>query len=172
MKQSVKDAIDRADGKDVALRDSRGRLLAGHAPIKGAGRPSGRKNFSVRSLAELTGVNPFQISLEILRSQHLPSLPGSTEKGRMVTTAEYVKILTEIQCYLAPKMQATALTGNEGGPVAVASLDVTSLMASPELARAAQLLALGIAQQPQLPAGDSDDSGRFLYEDPDPTTRR
>jgi hypothetical protein len=155
MKQSVRDTIDRADGKDVPLRDSRGRLIAGHVPIKGAGRPSGRKNWSVRSLSEITGVNPFQISLEILRTQHLPAIPGSADKkGRMVTTAEYVKVLTEVQCYLAPKMAATTLTGANDGPVAVATLDVTQIMADPALAEAAQLLALGLAQPKQIEAPD------------------
>ena len=88
------------------------------------------------------------------------------KKGRQVTTAEYVKVLVEIQTYLAPKMQATALTGAEGGPVAVAAMDVTQLMANPELARAAQLLALGMAQQPQAQLSLPEDEGHtFLYED-------
>lgn len=167
MQQKIRDAIDRADGKEVPMRDSHGRLIAGHAPIKGAGRKAGRGNFSVRALATACNVNPFAISLEILRTQHLPVPEGSPDKkGRQVTTAEYVKVLVEIQTYLAPKMQATALTGAEGGPVAVAAMDVTQLMANPELARAAQLLALGMAQQPQAQLSLPEDEGHtFLYED-------
>ena len=60
-----------------------------------------------------------------------------------MTTAEYVKVLTEVQCYLAPKMAATALSGPDGAPMAVTTLDVTQLMANPQLAEAAPTIGVG-----------------------------
>jgi len=108
-------------------RYARGRLQKGHERIPGSGRPVGKKNWSVRALAEQLGVNPFLISLEILKTQHLPPLPGEPgKKGRLVSTGEYIKVLTEIQSFLAAKLAATALTGANEGPVAVASLDITA----------------------------------------------
>jgi hypothetical protein len=93
------------------------------------------------------GVNPFQISLEILKTQCLPALPGERKKGRQVSTGEYIKVLTEIQAYLAPKLAATAVTGKDGGPIATAHLDVVSLMHDPELVAAAQALSLAATKQ-------------------------
>jgi hypothetical protein len=142
--------IDEAGEPGIQLRDARGCLMKGHPRIPGSGRPLGKKNWSVRALAEQLGVNPFLISLGILKTQHLPATePG--KKGRLVTTTEYIKVLTEVQTYLAPKITATQLTGENGGPVALATCDVTQLMQDPAMAEAAQLIALGIAAQtPQI----------------------
>ena len=112
----------------------------------------------MRALAEQLSVNPFSISLEILKSQHLPALPGEPgKKGRLVTTAEYIKVLTEIQPYLAGKIAITALTGADGGPVAVQSMSLMQIMSDPLLASAAQTLALGLVQRPQLESGSNPD---------------
>jgi hypothetical protein len=156
-------------------RDARGRLTVGHKKLPGAGRPVGRRNWSVRAIAEQLDVNPFFIALEILKSQHLPLLPGEKAAQRKRVSPElYVKLLIEMSGFLAPKLAATQITGSEGAPLAVATLDVTQLMSNPELARAAQLLALGMAR-PQIEAGSSapDGSGghAFLYEDDPPAHR-
>ena len=130
------------------VRDVRtGRLHKG-AKLPGAGRPKGSKNWSVRALAEQLRLNPFILSLEILKTQHLPPTePG--KKGRMVSTGEYIKILIEIQTYLAAKLQATTITGKDDSPVAIATCDVTELMKDPALAEAGQLIAIELARQQQ-----------------------
>ena len=45
-----------------------------------------------------------------------------------------------------PKLQATTITGKNDGPLAVATLDVTAILANPQLAAAAQELALMVVE--------------------------
>jgi hypothetical protein len=49
--------------------------------------------------------------------------------------------------YLFPKLAASTVTGADNGPVAVATLDISQILANPELAKSAQTIALQIAEQ-------------------------
>jgi hypothetical protein len=147
-----------------------GRFLPGHRKV--GGRTPGTKSYSAHVLGAKLGVNPLELGLEMLRSGYV-TLPGEPpDKKRLIPVDAYIGLLKDLARYFAPQLSAVAQQISAQVETSQV-MDVTQLMASPELARAAQLLALGIAQQPQLPAGDSDDrAGAFLYEDPDPTTRR
>jgi hypothetical protein len=59
--------------------------------------------------------------------------------------------------YLYPKLQSTQITGANDGPVEVATLDITQILADPKMAEAAQRMALQIAQQmdPNAPRGEA-----------------
>lgn len=156
-------------------RDARGRLIKGHKMLPGSGRLPGVRNWNARRVAESLGVSPLIVALTVIKTGYFPLAKGEDPKDQRRASPElFTKILLDTLKLVVPSLSSVQLTGNDGGPVAVATMDVTQLMASPELARAAQLLALGIASQPQAqlsPAGD-DESGHFLYEDPDPTPRR
>jgi hypothetical protein len=164
--------VEPTEGKDVA-RVKGGRFAPGHKRLGGR-QPGARNKFtwSARLAAQEAGFDPVALAMQVILQGKLPPIKG--EPAEKVGMEGRLAMLKEIMQYMLPKLSSVAVTGNDGGPVAVASLDVTHIMSDPALARAAQLLALGMAsQQPQLPAGDdSDESGHtFLYED-DPTKRR
>jgi hypothetical protein len=53
----------------------------------------------------------------------------------------------ELMPYLAPRLASVALSGPNGGPVEIATLDVTQIILDEDTARAAQRMALMLADQ-------------------------
>jgi hypothetical protein len=49
--------------------------------------------------------------------------------------------------YIYPRLSSTEISGPEGGPIPTAHLDVTAILANPQLAKAAQELALMVVEQ-------------------------
>jgi hypothetical protein len=127
-------------------RNKTGQFVDGHS--KRGGRKPGIKNWSARAIAEAAGFDPLTIMLEVVRFGYLPLTAGEDPINRKKVSDELrVKTLLDLNQYVYPRLSATQLTGANDAPLAVATMDLFSIMADPELARAAQTLALGIAQQ-------------------------
>ena len=70
---------------------------------------------------------------------HAGRLPATGVKpGRDVSDEERLKMLRDLLSYLVPRLSAVQVTGNNGGPVTVAELDIAKIMQDPELADAEQ----------------------------------
>jgi hypothetical protein len=144
-----------------------GRFLPGHRKV--GGRTTGTPSYSAHALGAKLNVNPIALGLEMLRSGYV-TLPGEPpEKKRLIPVADYLGLLREMAKYFAPQLSAVAQQISAQVETSQV-VDVTALMANPQLAEAAQLLAIGLSQQqrPQLEAGDDTDeqSGHhtFPYE--------
>lgn len=116
--------------------------------------------WNAREQAELCGFNPLAIMITALRTGRTPDMPipvsrakdGSVipahiEPGFVLDKQDWLLAMRDLFQYMVPKLSAVQVTGKDGGPVANTVLDVTQLMANPQLAEAAQLLALGMARQ-------------------------
>jgi hypothetical protein len=64
-----------------------------------------------------------------------------------ISTTDRIAACRSIMSYLFPKLAASTVTGADNGPVAVATLDISQILANPELAKSAQTIALQIAEQ-------------------------
>ncbi len=143
-----------------------GRFLPGHRKV--GGRTPGTPSYSAHVLGAKIGVNPIALGLEMLRSGYV-TLPGEPpEKKRLIPVSDYIGLIKEMARYFAPQLSAVAQQISAQVETSQ-TLDVTAIMANPELAKMAQQLALGLAQQPkQIEAGDDPDehSGHdtFPYE--------
>jgi hypothetical protein len=84
-----------------------------------------------------------QVALDVIMRGVLPT-EGEKEPVK-VSTEERLKALRDCMRYLLAPLSAVQITGANQGPLFVETLDVTRLMMNPELAAAAQKLALGIA---------------------------
>jgi hypothetical protein len=115
-----------------------------------------RQTWLAREIAEQNGFNPVQVAIEVIMRGKLPAT--GAKPGRDVSDEERLKMLRDLLSYLVPKLSAVQVTGNDGGPVAVAGLDITKLMQDPELAQAAQRLALAIAAGETSPDAESSDA--------------
>jgi hypothetical protein len=134
----------------------------GHA--KWGGRKKGTQNKRTRfahDVAENMGVDPVRFLLEIVHSDALQIVVTDPITGKVmlnpdgtprrmwiaVTTQERLDASKTLIGYMYPKLQAMQITGQDGGPVEVASLDMTQILMDPELAKAAQQMALMLADQ-------------------------
>jgi hypothetical protein len=162
--------IDIEAGGTGEQRDARGRLIKGHTRLPGSGRAPGVRNWNARRVAESLGVSPLIVALTVIKTGFFPLAKGEDLKDQRRASPElFTKILLDTLKLLVPSLSSVQLTGEGGGPVAVAQLNVTQLMSDPLMAEAAQRLALGMAQQPkQIQAGNDPDeqSGHhtFPYE--------
>ena len=163
--------IDIEAGGTGEQRDARGRLIKGHTRLPGSGRAPGVRNWNARRVAESLGVSPLIVALTVIKTGFFPLAKGEDPKDQRRASPElFTKILLDTLKLLVPSLSSVQLTGEGGGPVAVAQLNVTQLMSDPLMAEAAQRLALGmVAQQPkQIQAGNDPDeqSGHhtFPYE--------
>jgi hypothetical protein len=142
----------------ILERDNRGRLIKGHKRLPGAGRPAGVGNWKARSVAESMNVSPLIVALTVIKTGYFPLADNEKPADRRRASPElYTKILLDTLKLVVPTLSAVQVTGDNGGPVALATCDITQLMADPKLAEAAQLIALGLAaQQPQIAARSPD----------------
>ena len=129
------------------------------------GRTKGSLNKStiaIKDLAEKLGTDPAGYLLAIVGCDGCVQVPvidmatGQPIKGedgqpvlewQAITLRQRLDAAKELLPYLAPKLSAVQLSGKDGGAVQVNTLDLTALLANPELARAAQKMALQIAEQ-------------------------
>lgn len=117
-----------------------GTFAPGHVRV--GGRKKGTKSWSARAIAEEYGCNPARVLLDVVVKGRLPAIKGRPQHD--VSDADRLDALKTLMSYMHPKLNAQTITGANDGPLAVAALDVTELLKDPELARAAQRLALGI----------------------------
>lgn len=140
-----------------------GRFLPGHP--KSGGRTPGIKNWNYKRLAESMGVNPLRVVLEVIKTGYKPLARGERpEDQQKVPMDIYFKLLMDAVGYCTAKPMAVQITGADEGPISIATLDVTKLMADPALAAAAQTLALGITSatinqppEPEMIEGETED---------------
>lgn len=138
--------------------------------VKKGGRKPGTLNKRTRfahEVAERMGVDPAGYLLHIIKSdvvqlaardpktgEAIMEADGLTPKlvWHAVTLADRIDAAKTLMRYMYPALQAVELTGKDGGPMEAAVLDVTEILANPELAKAAQTMALMMANQ----AADAD----------------
>jgi hypothetical protein len=147
--------IEPAEGKEHVARVNGGRFAPGHKRL--GGRQPGTRNkfsWSARQKAEEAGFDPVTLAMSVILKARLPPIKG--QPSEKVGMEGRLSMLKEVMQYMLPKLSATQLTGANDGPVAVATLDVTQLMADPALAEAAQLLAISMSQHPQIEAHTPD----------------
>jgi hypothetical protein len=78
----------------------------------------------------------------------MPNPDGTTTK---VTAEERLKAALGLAPFVMPRLQATQVTGKNDGPIATASLDISTLLADPALVEQAQELALAMAEADRNP---------------------
>jgi hypothetical protein len=96
-----------------------------------------------REIAQELDFHPLIEAIKIYRTGRLPSAPGV--KAQPVSATSRVRCLEQALAFLLPKLSHQAISGLEGGPVETVHLDLVELMRNPDLAKAAQTLALGIS---------------------------
>jgi hypothetical protein len=139
------------------------------APV-GHGRYGGRQKGSIsRDTAAILaqssamGADPLEALLAVIGcdgAMRIPQINPATGKqafdewGELLYTWVAVSLSEKIQCcksvmgYLFPRLQSTRISGADGvGPVEVATLDVTQIILDGDMAKAAQQLALMVAEQ-------------------------
>ena len=127
----------------------------GDITIKTGGRKPGSLNKRTRQAIEICeayNFSPVATMIAVITTGKLPNADGTFAE---VDTPARLDALKSLMPYIAPRLQATQVTGQNGGPIEVDSttLDIRAIIASPELAAAAQKLALAMAeQQAALPA--------------------
>jgi len=131
---------------------------------RGGRRPGSlnKSTAAIKDLAERLGVDPVGYFCAIIKCDgaiQVPVIDPATGKPlkdasgqpvlkwEAITLRQKLDAAKELLPYTAPKLAATQVTGANEGPVKVATLDITQVIADPELARAAQEMALLIADQ-------------------------
>lgn len=120
------------------------------------GRPVGRPKGSISKRRAVAHEVLAQLEAELGRAVN--PLEGLLRIGADVNQPMAIRVqcMSESLTYLFPKLQSqtVALTGPTGdGPVEVATLDVSAVLANPQLAAAAQELALMVIEQEALAEG-------------------
>jgi hypothetical protein len=112
----------------------------GHARVGGRkkGSPTKRTKLALE-ICEAMDFHPAAFLATIAMTGLMPNADGTTTP---VTPDDRLRAATALAPFVMPKLQATQVTGRDDGPVAVAALDVTAILANPQLAAAAQELAL------------------------------
>ncbi len=120
------------------------------------GRPVGRPKGAVSTKRRMAHEIIAALEEEMGRSMH--PLEALLRVGHDDTKPLELRCACLRDClpYVLPRLQSTAIHGPNNGPICVAELDVTAIMANPELARAAQDLALGMVKQERTQRGLAD----------------
>lgn len=100
-----------------------------------------------RALAEEMGVDPLEFMLSIIKSDVMEQTVIENGKQKRVKVTVPLEIRMDaaktVANYIYPRLSSTAVTGADDGPVEFTNvLDVSAILANPELAAAAQELAL------------------------------
>jgi hypothetical protein len=140
-----------------------------------------RRTAEIRDLSERLGVDPCGYLLAIVACPGYLQVPvfdaatGKPLKGEdgqpvlqyvAVSLRQKLDACRDLMPYIAPRLQSVALSGKDGGPVEIAALDMTALLANPELARQAQRLALQIADQRDPNANNAPQVRPYDHYDP------
>jgi hypothetical protein len=118
-------------------------------------RYGGRKKRTAqmaRDLADELGCDPLAFMMKIITcevfEQTIIDENGKEKRVKVaVDLATRLSACRDVAGYLYPKLSAQQVTGKDDGPLAVATLDVTQILANPALADAAQQLALMVVEQ-------------------------
>lgn len=142
---------------------------------KWGGRQKGTKNKRTKlaqDMAAELGADPVKFMLTLLASDSMQVSEVDPDTGKVVLDAKgkpkktWVPVSLEMKldaaksvaAYVHPKLQATQVTGANDGPIELATLDLTGVMADPKLSEAAQQLAMMMAEQDALAIEAGDDS--------------
>jgi hypothetical protein len=133
----------------VVERTEKGRFLPGHKKLGGLKKGTIAVNsWIAREVAQSKNFNPLAIALDVFTTGYLPLAPGEDPKKRHKISDELrVKVLLDTCKFLFPTISAMQVSGANEGPIAVASLDMVSLMRDPRLVEAAQALSLATTAQ-------------------------
>jgi hypothetical protein len=139
---------------DVSQSNPGHRFEPGHPRFSGRGK---RTAAQARALAQEMGIDPLQFLMEIIRSDSIEQTVVENGKKKRITVPIPLDMRVEaakhVSRFCYPVLSATQVTGAGDGPVAVAQLDVTAILQNPELAKAAQDLALMMVEQERLENG-------------------
>lgn len=105
-----------------------------------------------RDLADELGCDPLAFMMKIITcevfEQTIIDEKGKEKRVKIaVDLATRLSACRDVAGYLYPKLSAQQISGNDGGPIAVAALDVAAILANPALAETAQQLALMVVEQ-------------------------
>jgi hypothetical protein len=136
----------------------------GHRWQEGHPRYGGRKKRTAqmaRALAEEMGVDPLEFMLSIIKSDVMDQTVIENGKQKRVKVAVPIEVRMDaaktVANYMYPRLSSAAVTGADDGPVEFSSvLDVSAILANPQLAAAAQELALMVVEQESLAEGRSE----------------
>jgi hypothetical protein len=125
-----------------------GLFQPGHARYGGRKRTASQ----VRAMAEKAGIEPMEYMLKLLTVDVVEEVKidakGKERRVKVPVGHELkIDICKALLNFFHPRLNATQITGANEGPVELATLDLTPILANPELARAAQEIALALAEQ-------------------------
>ena len=96
------------------------------------------------------GVDPLEFMLSIIKSEVMDQTVIENGKQKKVKTVVPLDVRLDaaktVINYMYPRLNSTAVTGADDGPIALATLDLTPILANPELARAAQEIAMQLME--------------------------
>jgi hypothetical protein len=131
----------------------------GHKFQPGHQKFGGRKKRSpamVRELADKMGVDPIQFLLKVIASDTVEEVRIVEGKKTRVTVPVTIEMKMDacriVSGYLYPKLSTTQVTGKDEGPVELATLDISAIIADPALVEMAQKLAITMAEADRNPA--------------------
>lgn len=127
----------------------------GHARVGGrkAGLPT--KTKLAAEMCAKYKFHPLEWIVQAVKTGVAPA-PDGKPGTQPVSMSDRTRLAETLLSFLLPRLSATQVTGANEGPIAVSTLDVTQLMQNPELAAAAQRVALGLIGYPpkQLVGGE------------------
>ena len=131
----------------IAQRNA-GQFQPGHPRYGGRKRTASQ----VRAMAEKAGVEPMEYMLNLLTVDAVEEVQidarGKERRVKVPIGHETkIDICKALLNFFHPRLNATQITGANDGPVELAALDLTPILRNPELARAAQDIALALAEQ-------------------------
>lgn len=128
-----------------------GVFQTGHARVGGRKRGSPTKRTKLAlEICEAMDFHPAAFLATIAMTGLMPNADGTTTP---VGTDDRLRAATALAPFVMPKLQATQVTGKDDGPIETATLDVSAILANPELAKAAQEIALMMVEQERLESG-------------------
>ena len=146
-----------ADGIRKQYRGGTPGFQAGHARFGGKRKNSTQQ---VRDLCAEMDVEPMQFMLEIIKNGVTTQVVIENGKKRRVEVVASLEMRVDLAKYVSrfihPTLTATQVTGNNGGPIETATINISAIMHDPALVEQAQNMALAMvaADQKLLPAGD------------------
>lgn len=167
MEETLKDIFPKT------VRSIRGQFVKGSPKPAGSGAVKGqvyqRKRETAREIADRVGVEPLEYILMVIKSPAMRMVKVNRDTGSVILgpdgnpECEWIPITHELKMdaaktavkYLHHQLAATQITGADGGPVQIASFNLTELMKDPAMVEAAQTLALGMAETPAIEASSS-----------------
>ncbi len=143
-------AADSPREDDKARRP--GQFIPQHIRAIGTGKQPGAfvpGTKTAHAIANRMGFHPVEYLISVAQGWMLN--PGELPT-QIVDKSMRLAAATTVSRFLVPNLVAQSITGAEGGPVAVATLDMNALLKDPEALRAAQMLSLKLSATPELPS--------------------